>query len=229
MADTKKPKPARPPRAEVHIFGHVMGARLTTSSLGVAAHAMGMSTSAAHCSYRLVAGPGWSLGRGAAAGASHTDCSASEPGAFVWSQPFDASFVGTALDGWPRIEVEVRSVDAHGRSELAGYATHHVPAAPGTHSICCRLWRPRGSFVDRLSTYFLGAPPQLKDPTLVYGSPGADRSLSRSNGRDRITSVSEGEVYISLSVVTRELPPVEDAEEQADPNDPAAVTAARAA
>lgn len=203
----KHKQAATPPRVEVHVFGHVLGARLETTTLGYAAHALGLSTSAALCSYRLAAGKGWALGKGAVAGTSHTDCPATEPGAFLWEQPFDASFVGCVLDGWPRMELEVRTVDAHGRSELAGYAYHHVPSAAGTHVLRCRIWRPQGTLVDRLSTFFLGAPPQLKKQALIYGQHGSARSLSRSNGRDRIVSVSGGEVYVAISVTMRELPP----------------------
>jgi B9 domain-containing protein 2 len=203
----KSKQEAPPPRVEVYVFGHVLGARLDSTSLDYAAHALGLSTSAALCSYRLVAGKDWALGKGSVAGTSHTDCPASEPGAFLWEQPFDASFVGCVLDGWLRIELEVRTVDAHGRSELAGYAYHHVPSAAGTHALRCPIWRPRGTLADRLSTFFLGAPPQLKEQDLVYGRPGSSRSLSRSNGRDRIVSVSGGEVFVSISVTMRESPP----------------------
>jgi B9 domain-containing protein 2 len=205
-----KTKPAAPPpRVEVHVFGHVLGARLDSTTLDYAAHALGLSTSAALCSYRLVAGNGWALGKGSAAGTSHTDCPASEPGTFLWEQPFDASFVGCVLDGWPRIEVELRRVDAHGRSELAGYAYHHVPSAAGTHALRCRIWRPQGTLADRLSTFFLGAPPELKEHSLVYGRPGSARSLCRSNGRDRIVSVSGGDLFVTVSVTMRDLPPAD--------------------
>lgn len=212
------------PRIEVAVFGHVQGARLTTTMFGHATHALGLSSRAAHCSYRLVAGERWALVKGVASGASHTDCPASDTGTFVWEHPLDASFVGAAHNGWPRLELEVRTVDAHGRSEIAGYATQHLPSAPGTHSLRCCIWRPRGSFAERASTFFLGNPAQLKDTSVVYGLTSGGHSLSRSNGRERLTSVSDGEVFVTLAITTRELPP---RDEEVDPNDPTAAAAQR--
>lgn len=199
-------------RLEVSVFGQIVGARLPSGAMSHAAAALGLGSSAAHCTYRLSAGDGWACERGAAAGSSHTDWPASA-GTFVWEQPVDATFVGPHLGGWPRVEVEVRWVDVHGRSEVAGYAAQHLPKTPGTHALSCRVWRPRGSLLERLSAFFVGASPQapcitaacfvsrtnispvactqLTNPEqLVYGRPDA-RSLSRSNGRDRLTTVRE--------------------------------------
>ena len=146
-------------RLEVSVFGQIVGARLPSGAMSHAAAALGLGSSAAHCTYRLSAGDGWACERGAAAGSSHTDWPASA-GTFVWEQPVDATFVGPHLGGWPRVEVEVRWVDVHGRSEVAGYAAQHLPKTPGTHALSCRVWRPRGSLLERLSAFFVGASPQ---------------------------------------------------------------------
>lgn len=104
---------------------------------------------------------------------------------------------------------QVRWVDAHGRSDLAGYALlcaarpasahtrlasdappsnaggrarRHVPTCPGCHSLECQLWRPRGSLMERVAAWFVGGYPQLKDKSLVFGRPPAGEADVESAG-----------------------------------------------
>ena len=70
-----------------------------------------------------------------------------------------------------------------------------APAAPGVHDLACRVWRPRGSLLDRFAAFFVGGAPELKDGRLRYGfedvSSGAagepeTRRLMRSAGSQRL-------------------------------------------
>ena len=132
---------------------------------------------------------------------------------FVFQHPVDVSYEASGEDptaiGMPRIEVEVRHLDGYGRSDLGGYAVIHVPATPGMHEISCRVWRPRGSFLDRFAAFFIGGAPQLKDPSLRYGleddggSGELGSRLMRSVGRQRLGTAPGGEVHLRLNVCRR--------------------------
>ena len=186
-------------------------ARLTV--VGSVVGATGFSAASAHCLWKIVAGDAWTQTAGASSGSSHSDAP-SEKGEFVFSHPVDACFDGTTeLRDWPRIELEVRGRDSADRSDIAGYATCPVPTQPGVHSLRCRMWRPRGSLGDRISSFFIGARPQLRDNRLVFGiergEGGAGKSLARgvTSSQQTLATEPNGEVLLTLSVFLRTLPP----------------------
>ncbi|CBJ32291.1 conserved unknown protein [Ectocarpus siliculosus] len=94
-------------------------------------------------------------------------------GSAVWNHPIDVHFGTDSLSGWPRVLVEVWSVDGCDRSELAGYGMIFVPTSPGTYDLDCVTWRPQGTLGDQLSAALLGAPPNLVEVTTAAS--GADR------------------------------------------------------
>lgn len=160
----------------------------------------------AHCLWRVVAESGWTHTCGALSGASQSDLPADDH--FVWQHPVDCSFECTPdsaeQTAWPRIEVEVRSRDGYDRSDLSGYGVVAVPPSPGLHHLVCRIWRPRGSLGDRVTAFFLGGRPHLKDSKLVFGiSEGLDsggQSLARAVGDHRLLTEPAGTVNINLAV-----------------------------
>ena len=80
----------------------------------------------------------------------------------------DLHFGCTALEGWPKVSVEVWSQDQFGRNVLAGYGCCYVPTSPGMHHIDCVTWLPAGSLWDRLKATFLGTSPSLNHPEIAY-------------------------------------------------------------
>eukprot|EP00966_Prymnesium_polylepis_P095384 2209475-Prymnesium_polylepis.1 len=167
-----------------------------------------MSASNAHCTWQLTSGGSWTHVRGRLHGASQCDMPASA-GAFVFQHPVDVVFQGDELRGWPRFELELRFLDAHDRSDLAGYAVAHVPTEPGHHVLRCPIWRPRGSLLDRVTAFLLGGYPQLKDPKLRFGvHEDEDPSrLGRAVGDSRLSSCGNGVVHLSIGVCIRHLDP----------------------
>ena len=85
-----------------------------------------------------------------------------------FSHPVDLHFGCTALEGWPKVSVEVWSQDQFGRNVLAGYGCCYVPTSPGMHHIDCVTWLPAGSLWDRLKATFLGTSPSLNHPEIAY-------------------------------------------------------------
>lgn len=183
---------------QVTVLGQVVGASGMGSAFGSAN---------AHCTFRVTAGGSWTHVVGEVQGSSQCD-KPTDGGGCVFGHPIDVCFEGPDLGGWPRVEIEVRARDAHGRSDVVGYAIAHVPAAPGMHTLSCPVWQPRGSFFERVSAFFIGGHPQLKDISMIYGRPDRrdDTKLSRGFGDQRLSTAGAGVVHLSLSVCVRTLP-----------------------
>ena len=187
-------------RMQLYVVGEVVGMTGVTLSSTI---------DGASCKWWLVTPSEWRHVSGSQSGVSQCDTPA-EAGMFVFGHPVDVCCETTSDDlaavAMPRIELELRLLDAHGRSDLGGYAVVHVPAAPGAHEMSCPVWRPRGSSLDRFATAFIGGAPQLKDPRLRYGFEDGDGDgqtatrLTRSVGRQRLSTAPMGEVHLRLNV-----------------------------
>ena len=191
---------------QLFVVGEVVGLKDASSSSSIAG---------ASCKWQLVAPNAWRHVSGATSGSSQCDSPGEEGGMFTFAHPLDVCYEAAGEDpgslGVPRVELEVRFSDSYGRSDLGGYAVVHLPAAPGLHELAGRVWRPRGSLLDRISAFFVGGAPQLKDDRLVYGleedlegeDPGTVANgtrLARSVGRQRLATAPCGEVFLRVSV-----------------------------
>uniref|UniRef100_A0A7S2C8P0 B9 domain-containing protein 2 n=1 Tax=Florenciella parvula TaxID=236787 RepID=A0A7S2C8P0_9STRA len=121
-----------------------------------------------------------------AAAASQNQASA------VWNHPLDMYYASSSVKKWPHMYIEIWSQDSYGRNDIAGYGVVLVPATPGTHELECVIWRPYGTFMERLSASFLGGWPQLTNPEKTV--------LDES--RYPLMTETVGAVHITLSVVT---------------------------
>jgi B9 domain-containing protein 2 len=126
-----------------------------------------------------------------------------------WNEPLDLSFACTSLMGWPKLSIQVYQSDFWGRIDLgeiqrvlvfacslltapaAGYAWCHVPTTAGKHVVELVVSRPRGSWWDDVSAYFLGGTPRYEKPQVVLG--GESRFGHRT--------VSTGLVEVEMNVV----------------------------
>ena len=156
----------------------------------------GFGASAGYCRWRLVAGPGWTLVRGAAAGHSQTCGGGAAGDSLLWAAPLDAVLASRSLRGWPQLQVSVWSVDAHGRHALAGYGLARVPAAAGAHAVEVACWAPvAGAPWSRAAAvaFFLGAPPELDDAA----------AAADGRARHRLATATAGSVLVELGVLCR--------------------------
>lgn len=169
----------------------------------------GINSAGAHCNWTLVAPTKYVHVAGETSGASQSDMPGPGETMYVFQHPVDASYETEADDlttvGAPHIEIEVRTRDSDGRSDMGGYAVVHLPMMPGVHEISCCVWKPRGSMGDRFAASFVGGAPQLKDTALRYGveeegTGEIGTRLSRSKGSQRMATAPGGEVHLRLSV-----------------------------
>ena len=139
----------------------------------------------------------WNLLRGHSEG--QTQISAPDPrtgskNEAAWVHPIDAHFEAGGLCGWPKLFVEVFKEDEYGRHVLAGYGTCWIPPSTGEKNFTIGTWVPEGTGWEKLASTFLGAPPQLEDPSTVY-----DGGVDRYNFRTK----TSGFVTIRLNTIAK--------------------------
>lgn len=101
----------------------------------------------------------------------------------------------TALQGWPRILLQVWRLDDAGRMEVQGYGFVHVPSSPGTHELSVPTWRPLGTPEQELAAFFLGGVPRLKTTTVLFSS--------AYDQRFKHVTASAGTVHLRLEILLR--------------------------
>jgi Ciliary basal body-associated, B9 protein len=62
----------------------------------------------------------------------------------VWCQGLHPVML-QALTGWPKLHLQVWSVDNNGRTDICGYGFMNMPTTPGIYDLECPLWVPEGS------------------------------------------------------------------------------------
>mmetsp|Transcript_31948 Transcript_31948/g.42173 ORF Transcript_31948/g.42173 Transcript_31948/m.42173 type:complete len:180 (-) Transcript_31948:243-782(-) len=165
---------------EVYILGEVKGAR-------------DLPFSKAYLHWKVVMNENnWSTLAGHTEGHTQIDAT-SEVGMTVWNHPIDMHFSTTSIEGWPKLILEVWRLDAFDRHEIAGYGTCFLPTVSGDHYLECAVWRPYGSWTERVTSFLLGSPTQLK-----YSD-----SLILSSQRDQMQMTETlGGVCFSLKIIT---------------------------
>ena len=174
---------ARPP-PELHVLGELLGG----SGFGAG--------TATCCKWALEAGERWELLEGARGGQTQTDAPAAGTDTCVWAHPIDAHFRVGALQGWPRLLVQVWRLDDVGRLEVEGYGVAHVPPSPGLHELSISTWRPVGTAADEWAAFFVGGTPALKSTAVLFAA---------ASERHRLVTVGSGSVHVRLELLQRHM------------------------
>ncbi|GAB5364384.1 hypothetical protein AAMO2058_000965500 [Amorphochlora amoebiformis] len=111
----------------------------------------------------------------------------------IWNHPIQIHYSTRGMYGWPKLRIQVNTIDDEDRVDLAGYGFCHVPMSPGTHSLDIVTTRPKGSFWDHISSKYVGGYPRYTNPDEVT-------KTSFSPGLEVIT---RGVVHVKLSVVLK--------------------------
>jgi len=166
--------------AELHIVGQLVGATEFPSQ-------------DLFCKWSFVVGPDWTLLEGADEGQTQVD-SPQDGKMAIWAHPIDVHYSTKAIQGWPKLKMQVWHQDRFGRNELYGYSLGQIPLSPGTFDLDCVAWRPKGSISEEITAFFLGGTPQLANDNLVV-SP-ADRY--------RLRTITQGVVHLHLTVIHKD-------------------------
>ncbi|XP_011409625.1 PREDICTED: B9 domain-containing protein 2-like [Amphimedon queenslandica] len=158
--------------AELHVIGQLVG--------GYDFHSCDL-----FCKWGLAHGSNWNVIEGKSEGQTQVDHP--KDGTFAkWSHPIDLHLSCQGLQGWPKLHFQVWHEDIFGRNELYGYGFIHVPTVPGNHEVDCVIWKPVGSFMDQVTSFFMGGGPELSQESLVHSSEDRLRLRTESSGRVRL-------------------------------------------
>ncbi|QQP50957.1 Uncharacterized protein FKW44_012136, partial [Caligus rogercresseyi] len=102
---------------------------------------------------------------------------------------------------WPKLYIEVLSVDSWTRLRTEGYGILSVPFLPGCYELKVNTWRPLMSHhlkgrIGEMRRYFTGGTPELEDLTSSYGN-ASGSVLSRYGSK----TISTGSVSVKLNVI----------------------------
>ncbi|KAH9586426.1 B9 domain [Trypanosoma melophagium] len=154
------------------------------------------------CVFEIVTGEHWSVVEGRTSGCTHIMASGKE-GRISWCFPIDIHFTMNSLEGWPKISLQVWSIDSYDRKELAGYGVAFVPPPSAEEQeVVVETWKPRywspnffRRFYEGFRRLILGGNPVLRDKALIY----------TNDERFKLHTVSGGTVRFQLNVLSRGL------------------------
>lgn len=172
--------------AELHIVGEISGAA-------------NFSGDSFFCTYEVVVGSQWTHVEGGTKGTTHVMENSHD--GIAWSHPIDIHYWLRSVQGWPKLALQVWSVDAYGRKDLAGYGTCFIPLpSPAEHTLEVATWRPSYwhpsgivRLYQQLRQMVMGGNPVLKDDSLIHSN----------ESRFRLHTISGGIVTVKLNVMSR--------------------------
>eukprot|EP00929_Paragymnodinium_shiwhaense_P105338 TRINITY_DN70301_c0_g1_i1.p1 TRINITY_DN70301_c0_g1~~TRINITY_DN70301_c0_g1_i1.p1 ORF type:complete len:231 (-),score=11.90 TRINITY_DN70301_c0_g1_i1:454-1146(-) len=180
-------KPPEAPRPQLFILGEIEGAVPCWPLVRL------------YCSWRIVFDTSrWWVIQGDIEGETYAS-DVSSQGFCVWNHPVMVHLACKSVQGWPRLEFEVRGSDSHGRQQLAGYGTFAIPPSAGTTEVLCRCWRPAGEgFLGKLRAHLLGSRPELPRPAVLSDAPNGH---SHGINRTGLSTEDSVDVLLRLSVI----------------------------
>ncbi|GJQ81803.1 hypothetical protein Trydic_g344 [Trypoxylus dichotomus] len=141
-----------------------------------------------HCKYEFIAGPDWNIISGLEAGITQIATIVRNGAKIIFNFPIEIVYKSTNPYGWPQIVVSV-----YNNTQIKGYGRAHMPIRPGCHDLRISLSRPQPStFLGYIGTFF-GYQPELLQPKM----------LATTAGNHLIRMISQGEVQLSLNILTQ--------------------------
>uniref|UniRef100_A0A1B6KHX3 B9 domain-containing protein 1 n=1 Tax=Graphocephala atropunctata TaxID=36148 RepID=A0A1B6KHX3_9HEMI len=149
-----------------------------------------------YCKYCFNYGPDWEVTAGNEEGISQIgQKSLDERQLIVWNYPLELTFKSSNPHGWPQIILSVYGPDVFGNDVPRGYGVCHVPIAAGQYQKSVPMCVPESSSVlQRVTSWLTGRRPEYIDP----------RILAQGDGREVTRVRSQGRVFMSFSVITKD-------------------------
>ena len=139
----------------------------------------------------------WRKMAGQAEGQTHVDYPIDDCEMVVWSHPVDLHFSASSVQGWPRLLMQVWSIDSHGVGELVSYGFCNVPTSPGFHRVDCRTWRPRSTDAEEIRRFYVGDNPRIAKEhfDILFGKAWAQRNA--------LETVGSGTIHLELDIILK--------------------------
>ena len=115
----------------------------------------------------------------------------------MWNFPFEVTYRGYNISGWPKLTFEFTSRDFLGRDVVCGYGVTHVPTQPGSHTRYVHIFRPiASSFMAEICGQLRGKPVRyLSHKTL----------LNSNEGREVTRVCSAGVVKVQFNITMKDM------------------------
>lgn len=124
---------------------------------------------------------------------------------FHYSFPIDWQFLideDLLMDKWPKIIIQVNSLDTWGRYRVEGYGFVEIPRYCGLHKIEVKTWKPYETQESKNFSFFLGGSIRVKEPKdIAKTSHRLDYDENAILNRFSTTSESAGSVFLTLNVI----------------------------
>jgi hypothetical protein len=116
----------------------------------------------------------------------------------MWNSPIDFTYAFTGVDGWPMLLLTVLETDSLERQDLGGYGVVRLPCSPGEHTRFVPISRPRGSWWDSFTAFFVGGRPRYDHPFVL--------TTPHSRYGHETVSMGMAEIKISVAIQGMETP-----------------------
>jgi len=105
-------------------------------------------------------------------------------------QPIDLNYAAKSIRGWPKLLVEVWTVDSTKKSTMGGYGIMTIPVESGYHKLKIDCWRPIISNSDKT----LGTYPELEYKDILVSS----------QNRYGLKAESTGTVVVEIDILLKD-------------------------
>jgi Ciliary basal body-associated, B9 protein len=142
-------------------------------------------------SLKNLSGSLWKFIEGQSEGQTATDSNRLDSRS-IFSHPIDLHLATRGIQGWPKLSVEIFSVNSLKQFYPVGVGFTYVPTKPGIHKIAISTWRiaPLTLFDTIKEKFFTGGFTIVKKDLIHSGSE-----------RYKISTISSGIVSVELSLV----------------------------
>ncbi|KAL7738958.1 hypothetical protein ACLKA6_001354 [Drosophila palustris] len=156
--------------AEVHIIGQI-------------SKAVDFDEPHLYCKWSLQSGNAWRLVQGEVQGQTHVASHRLE-NCSDFAQPLDVHLCAAAIQGWPRLLVEVYAVNVLQQCWPVGYGFAHIPSTPGCHRLEINTWKIAPStWWQSIRERFGGGGAALSKSDLLFSGVERYKLQTRSSGR----------------------------------------------
>ncbi|XP_070495457.1 B9 domain-containing protein 2 [Chironomus tepperi] len=164
--------------AEVYIFGQILSAeKFREPNL--------------FCRWNIQAGSLWKFIEGESEGQTATDCNIVDNVSY-FAHPIDLHLATRGIQGWPKVSIEVFSVNALKQFYPVAIGFTYIPTKPGFHQLKIATWRiaPQTFFDSIKEKFYTGGFTIVKKDLIHTGIE-----------RYKISTISSGTVNLELNIV----------------------------
>ncbi|XP_031616405.1 B9 domain-containing protein 2 isoform X1 [Contarinia nasturtii] len=167
--------------AELHLIGQILSA-------------CDFEEPTLFCKWSIQYGSNWKHIEGYLEGQTATCTNKFENTYCAFAHPIDVHLACRGIQGWPKIHIEIYTVNALNQCWPVGFGFAYIPSAPGLHSFDISTWKvTTKTYFDSLKTRFNTGGSTISKSDLVYS--GVERY--------KLSTISAGKVTVELMIIAK--------------------------